>query len=167
MNTAQNGIWAGLLATGPMTLGMFALQKRLPQGEKSPLPPATLTSQTMAQVGIDQKLGKNPRENLTMLAHFGYGAACGLLYALFSKKITSRPLVKGSLFGIGVWAASYAGWLPMLGFRANAFNMPAKRNGLMVAAHLIWGACLAFAENEMQKFGDQMLNGRNKAPLAE
>lgn len=167
MNTAQNGIWAGLLATGPMTLAMFALQRQLPASQKSPLPPATLTSQITETVGIDQRLNLNRREDLTMISHFGYGAACGLLYALGLKKFKASPLLKGSLFGLGVWATSYMGWIPAFSLRANAYNMPAKRNGLMVLAHLVWGASLAFSENEMRKFGNQMLDGHRKAPLAE
>lgn len=167
MTTAQNGIWAGLLATGPMTLAMFALQRRLPSVEKSPLPPATLTSQITQQVGVDQKLSRDRREDLTMISHFGYGAACGLLYAFGFKKFHNKPLLKGSAFGLGVWAASYLGWIPLFGLRANAYDMPARRNGLMILAHLIWGASLAYSENEMRRFGNQMLDGHRRAPSAE
>lgn len=168
MNTAQNGIWSGLLATGPMTLAMFALHRQLPSAQKSPLPPATLTSQITSLFGIDQRLKQNPRENMTMFSHFGYGATCGLLYALGFKKWMARsPFINGSLFGLGVWAASYMGWIPAFGLRANAYKMPVKRNGLMILAHLIWGVSLGIAENEMRRFGNQMLDGHRKAPQAE
>lgn len=168
MNTAQNGIWSGLLATGPMTLAMFALHRQLPRSEKSPLPPATLTSQVTSLLGLYQKLNKNPRESLTMISHFAYGAACGLLYAFGLKRYQRpQPVVKGCLFGLAVWAGSYMGWIPAFGLRSNAYNMSPRRNGLMVLAHLIWGASLGLAENEMRKFGDQMLEGHRKAPMAE
>ena len=168
MNTAENGIWSGLLATGPMTLAMFALHNKLPNVEKSPLPPATLTSQFTSLFGLDQKLSQNPRENLTMLSHFGYGAACGLLYAFGFKKLHPHSaLLKGTLFGLGVWASSYMGWIPAFGLRANAYQMPAKRNGLMILAHIIWGASIGLAEFEMRRFGNQMLDGHRKASQAE
>lgn len=167
MNTAQNGIWAGLLATGPMTLAMFALQRALPATQKSPLPPATLSSQITSKFGIDQLLNRSRREDLTLLSHFAYGAVCGLLYASGLKKFDAPPLAKGALFGIGVWASSYMGWIPIFGLRANAYRMPANRNLLMIAAHLIWGASLAYSENEMRRFGNQLLDGHRKAPRAE
>jgi uncharacterized membrane protein YagU involved in acid resistance len=167
MNSAENGIWAGALATGPMTLAMFGLQRYLPTAEKSPLPPATLTSQITQTVGVDQSLAANQRADLTMVSHFGYGIVCGLIYAFGTRRFSSSPVLKGSLFGFGVWAASYLGWIPAVGLRASAFKMPAKRNGLMILAHLVWGASLGFAENELRTSGHQMLDGHRKAPLAE
>lgn len=168
MNTFQNGIWSGLLATGPMTLAMFRMQESLPKSEKSPLPPATLTSEITGAVGLDQKVPAQFRPDLTMASHFGYGATGGILYSFLSKRAPeASPLLKGSLFGMCVWAASYLGWIPAFGLRASAYKMPAKRNALMIMSHLIWGASLGLAEKEMRKFGNQMLDGHRKAPLAE
>ena len=67
----------------------------------------------------------------------------------------------------GIWAVSYLGWIPVSGLRANAFKMPARRNGLMILAHLIWGVSIAFSEKEMRQSGDQMLDGHRKAREAE
>jgi NO-binding membrane sensor protein with MHYT domain len=46
----------------------------------------------------------------------------------------------GALFGLGVWATSYLGWLPVSGVRQPVTYDPVARTGLMVAAHLAWGA---------------------------
>lgn len=168
MNTFQNGIWSGLLATGPMTLAMFRMQESLPATEKSPLPPATLTSQITSVVGVDQKVSTKFRPDLTLLSHFSYGAAGGLLYSFLRReKVGGSPVLNGSLFGLGVWAASYMGWIPMFGLRASAYKMPVKRNALMVLSHLVWGASLGIAQNKLMKFGGQMLDGHRKAPRAE
>lgn len=167
MNLVQNGIWSGLLATGPMTLAMFRMQRALPEKEKSPLPPATLTSQITGAFGVDQHLPAQIRPDATMISHFAYGAACGVLYSWLERKNQMAPLAKGSLFGIGVWAASYLGWIPVFGLRASGYKMPIRRNGLMLLAHLVWGASLGFAANEMKNFGNEMLDGHRKAPLAE
>jgi putative membrane protein len=76
----------------------------------------------------------------TTVAHFGYGAMMGLLYAPFAKKLPLPAIVKGLLFGLLVWAASYLGLLPLLGLSESAPTEPTGRNLLMIAAHLIWGA---------------------------
>lgn len=171
MNTLQNGFWTGTLATGPMTLAMFALQKTLPSEEKSPLPPATLSHQTAQAVGATNLLNTERREALTMVSHFAYGIACASIYAMgkkiLDKKADTSPILSGALFGAGVWTVSYLGWTPVFGFRANAFNMPAKRNALMIAAHLVWGACLGYSEHELRRRGDQLLDGKRKAPEGE
>jgi NO-binding membrane sensor protein with MHYT domain len=51
------------------------------------------------------------------------------------------------LFGLGVWATSYLGWLPVFGVRQPVTYDPVARTGLMIAAHLVWGtaAGLVFA----------------------
>jgi uncharacterized membrane protein YagU involved in acid resistance len=168
MNTVQSGIWAGILATGPMTLSMFGLQELLPASQKSPLPPATLAHQFTQPLGKFSKMISSARRaDLTMTSHLGYGMACGILYSLMERKWSASPLLKGSLFGMTVWTASYLGWIPALGLRASAYKMPAKRNALMIFSHLVWGASLGFAESEMRKFGYQMLDGARKAPKAE
>ncbi len=167
MQTTQNGIWSGILATGPMTLAMFLLQKKLPETQKSPLPPATLTSQITAKLGIDQRLSTYRREDLTMLAHFGYGAAAGILFAFIQKKIRGGSVPMGLAFGLGVWGTSYLGLTPLLKMRANAYDMPANRNTLMILAHLVWGLSLSTAEKNLRKSGNEMLDGHRKAVSAE
>jgi NO-binding membrane sensor protein with MHYT domain len=51
------------------------------------------------------------------------------------------------MFGLGVWATSYLGWLPAFGVRQPITYDPLPRTGLMIAAHLAWGmaAGLVFA----------------------
>jgi hypothetical protein len=57
-----------------------------------------------------------------------------------------RP--SGLLYGPLVWAVSYLGWVPLSGALQPATRHPAPRNMLMLAVHLVWGACLSrgFAE---------------------
>lgn len=167
MNTVQNGFWSGVLATGPMTLAMFAWQRKLPVLERSPLPPATLTDQVTKSFRVNSLIPSNRRADLTMTSHFAFGITTGILYSFLSRRIKAPPVLKGSLFGLSVWAASYLGWIPAAGLRASAFKMPTRRNELMVAAHMVWGACLGFAENELARSGNQMLDGTRKALRAE
>ena len=41
-----------------------------------------------------------------------------------------------------VWVASYLGLLPAMRILTPATEHPARRNALMISAHVIWGACL-------------------------
>ncbi|MDB5294329.1 MAG: hypothetical protein JWO31_312, partial [Phycisphaerales bacterium] len=73
-------------------------------------------------------------------AHFAFGAAAGAAYAATAGRLPGPPAVKGSAFGVGVWAASYLGWLPAVGLLPPATEESARRNLIMIGAHVVWGA---------------------------
>ncbi|GHO85608.1 hypothetical protein [Dictyobacter formicarum] len=131
------GAAAGATATIPMTLFMLAAHKFLPRWQKDALPPEKITAEMTerANVSVDkpQLLGGS------LAAHLGYGATMGSLYMTFTSKWAFPPLLKGSLFGLGIWAGSYMGWLPAGKFAAAGTNETQQRNILMIIAHLIWG----------------------------
>ena len=78
------GALAGVVATGAMTLVMDALYRRLPSVDQYPLPPREITESL-----IDLKK-QEWYPLLTMLAHFGFGAAVVAGFARTRQK--SGPL---------------------------------------------------------------------------
>lgn len=80
-----------------------------------------------------------------------------------------RPSVaKGALFGVGIWAASYFGWIPTAGILKPPTRHPAARNALMIAAHLVWGAATSLGIRELSAARDNILAGgalRDAPPL--
>lgn len=88
----------------------------------------------------------------TLLYHFVYGAVAGALFGFLCRR---RDIGAGSCFGIGVWAASYLGWLPASRVLKPASAHPARRNALMLAAHVVWGACLSLGLNELERAAAQ------------
>ena len=78
---------------------------------------------------------------LASMAHIGYGGALGAPFGLAPRR--NESVLSGMLFGSGVWFASYLGWLPALKLRAAATRQPARRNWIVFASHLVWGALLA------------------------
>jgi hypothetical protein len=111
LNQALMGSLAGLTATVPMTLAMEAMHGALPAGERYPLPPREITE--------------------VMTEGAGLRGACALRVP---------PVAGGAAFGLAVWAGSYLGWLPAAGILRPASEHPARRNALMIAAHVVWGA---------------------------
>ena len=135
------GAICGLVATGPMTAVMVWWHRRLPASEKYPLPPREITGRVLEKAGVSA----TPLEmsEATLVAHFGYGAAAGALYGLLPSKKIHEPLRIGAGLGALVWIFSYFGLLPALNILRPATEHPARRNLLMLGAHLIWGACLS------------------------
>lgn len=85
-------------------------------------------------------MNKPQKVAVALVAHFGYGAAMRMLYTLFMQKGTLRLfpfLLKGNVFGLGVWGASYLGLLPAMNMPSTAPKETPHRNLLMIGAHLV------------------------------
>jgi uncharacterized membrane protein YagU involved in acid resistance len=122
-----------------MTIGMVWLHRQLPRKHRYSLPPREITMNLVEALGIHKKLGPDARAALTLINHFGYGAAAAILYSLAEWRVPASALVKGPLFGALVWLVSYLGLLPALGVLNPATKHPQSRNALMFVVHLVWG----------------------------
>ena len=139
MNNLMLGALAGLAATLPMTAAMNLMHRRLPRGERYPLPPRQVAMRLTEKAGVREHLDEGERKALTVAGHFAYGAAVGALYAPLARHVPLAPPLAGATYGLAVWAVSYLGWLPATGLISPATDHPARRNALMIAAHLVWG----------------------------
>jgi hypothetical protein len=137
------GAICGVVATGPMSVAMVLLHRRLPARERYPLPPREITTKAVEQVVETNEINPSTRSALTWLAHFGYGGAAGAIYAEAERRLPGGAAARGPLFGLVLWAVSYLGLLPGLRILVAATEHPLRRNALMIAAHLIWGWVLA------------------------
>ena len=137
------GALAGLLATAPMTAVMLILHRLLPGYERYPVEPYRVTTRVARRVGLSRLLDdKADRVAATTAAHFGYGAAAGALFPPLAARLPLPAVLAGTLYGLAVWGTSYLGLLPALGLLSPATRHPRRRNALMIAAHLVWGAVL-------------------------
>lgn len=154
------GALAGLAATMAMTSFMQRAHAKLPPGQRYPLPPREILDRT---AGVERE---NAARTATMFSHFGFGALAGSLFAL---PAVSR--LGGVPYGLGVWGASYLGWLPASRILAPAIRHPGRRNLLMLAAHVVWGAVLARSFEELnaaeRAFGREAGEGKLPAERRE
>ena len=127
-----------------MTAAMRALHRHLPPHARYPLPPREIMEGMLPEHALEE----TGRQELTLAAHFGYGAATGALYALIRP---SQGALAGALFGVLVWAGSYLGWIPGTAILQPATRHPWRRNRLMIAAHLVWGATTALSLRELER----------------
>jgi uncharacterized membrane protein YagU involved in acid resistance len=135
----HGGIAAGLLATVPMTFAMRAMHRQLPPHDRYPLPPELLTAETVKIANIEAEPEAPGWEWKTYASHFSYGAVMGVGYAAIEPVMPGSPAIKGAVFGFGVWAGSYLGWIPLFNMPAAAKDESNKRNAMMITAHLVWG----------------------------
>jgi uncharacterized membrane protein YagU involved in acid resistance len=147
------GSIAGLSATAPMTAAMELMFQGLPWHEQQPLPPRTITMRAVRKTGIEPPADEDQRLALTLVSHFGYGTGMGGLYGAGARHVGNGQVpaaAKGVAYGLAVWAGSYLGLLPSLGLLSSATRHPARRNLLMIAAHIVWGAVLGVMTERLQ-----------------
>jgi uncharacterized membrane protein YagU involved in acid resistance len=155
MNRVLLGALAGVAGTFAMTAVVRAMHRRLPADERYPLPPREIIEGSLPEAAKDA-LAEQGRRDVTLAAHFGYGAATGALYALFAP---GGRLLHGAAYGVLVWAVSYFGIMPGLRILRPAHEHPLRRNGLMVVAHLVWGAMMARTLGELEFAEREVLAG--------
>lgn len=147
------GALAGLAATVAMTGVMKLSQKSHLLGET---PPRKLVRRTLGRIGL------GPRRSGTLTAattaaHLGFGATMGALFSLMPREARRSPL-GGTLFGLGVWAVSYAGVIPALGLMAPPSRDRVGRPTTMALAHVVYGASLRALLNRLDRSSDAAEN---------
>jgi hypothetical protein len=144
------GAGAGVVATLAMSAVMLGLQRA---GLLGRTPPRHIVEHTLARLGIRGKVSPATSKALSVAAHLGFGASQGVLYALGHGAHAARKgnsgqgpsAVSGVPFALGVWGASYAGWIPALDILPPPSRDRLGRPTSMALAHVVYGAVLARA----------------------
>jgi len=154
---------AGLVGTMAMTAAMRRLHQALPEQERYPLPPREIVDSSAEQLAVP--LSDEAAKDATTAAHFAYGAASGALLGVANVMLGPTS---GGLAGISVWLGSYMGWIPGARILKPATEHPARRNLLMLGAHIVWGITTARAMRELVAARETILaDGPDKDAPAE
>ena len=110
------------------------------------------------QSPIERVVGGNDDtiRDTALAAHFLYGGACGALVAALHRE--PGP-AEGAAAGVAIWVELFR-----LGAGARhpqaPSEHPGRRNAVMIAAHLAWGAATALALRELYLARRTILNDR-------
>lgn len=138
-NPLVRGAVAGSVATTLMSLVMLVAQRLGLMGRQ---PPSHIAEAAL-DGGENGRPDRTTTKALAVLAHFAFGGASGAGYALAADAVGHEPnALSGSAFGMLVWAASYAGWVPQLGIMPPPSKDRPGRPTAMILAHLVYGASL-------------------------
>lgn len=165
MQAELAGAAAGFLATAPMTAAMALMHLWLPDHERYPLPPRQIVDNAAGQAGVEhavpgeahdrweRRTGFEPitdaRGGVALASHFAFGAMAGSAYGPVARTKPSHPALAGIGYGLMVWGSQYLGVLPAAGWLSNAKDHPVRRNALMIAAHVVWGATLRIVADRL------------------
>lgn len=142
------GSLAGLVASIPMGLFMIGLNRALSAHAE---PPKQITARVARRLGLRKAVHPGRTwEPITWAAHLGYGAASASLFPLVTRSLPIPGFLRGMLFALGIWAASYMGWLPAAHILPPANKQPARRNTVMILSHLLWGSLIGLLDPRIE-----------------
>ncbi|WP_248960711.1 DUF1440 domain-containing protein [Sphaerisporangium perillae] len=141
------GAFSGVIATAAMSAVMVAGDRAGLMGEHPP--------QRIARAALPgPKHRPKPGEGvLGAVAHFGFGAVSGALFAAAVGRREPRPPL-GAVYGLAIWAVSYQGWVPGLGILPPIHRDRPGRQAIMAAGHVVYGTALVLALNRLRR-GDR------------
>jgi hypothetical protein len=133
------GSVAGLAATAAMSGVMFAARRA---GLMGKMPPERITEAGLNVLGIHTS--ERTENVLSSLAHMGYGAGGGALFAAIDRagRLPASGPIAGAIFGLAIWVVSYAGWIPAFGIMPAPQRDRRRRPTSMILAHLVYGSTL-------------------------
>jgi hypothetical protein len=106
-------------------------------------PPEALTEEALRRAEVLEGKSVETVRSLAVASHFAFGAACGALYGLLRSAAPNAPaLPTGIVFGLGVWGASYRGWIPAMDMLPAEQHRGRRGTIVMVAAHAVYGATI-------------------------
>lgn len=145
MVAAARGVVAGTVATGAMSLVLEA-GRRVTSFRRQP--PELIVRTLLTGDPGRAVSGENV---LALLAHFGYGASCGAVFSLLTRRRRRTGAVPGVVFALLLWLISYAGWVPAAGVMAPAQRDDRGRQLALVAGHVVYGAALSIVLRRMRR----------------
>ena len=147
---ARGAIW-GVIATVPMSAVML-LGQRL--GWMKEQPPEILTEEALERADLLEGKPIETVHAFAVASHFAFGAVGGIFYSLLRWVVPMPGAVPtGTAFGLGIWGASYRGWIPAMNILP-AEQHPGRRGTLvMIVAHAVYGATVGALSGGAQRHG--------------
>ncbi len=141
------GLWAGLIAGLVFMLAEMAMVALI-QGESPWAPPRMIAAMVLGQDVLPPPatfdLGI---VSVAMLVHFGLSLVYGALFALLARHLDrTKALIVGAVLGLVLYVVNF---YPIAAAMFPWFAM--ARNGISIAAHLIFGVALAAAYTALRR----------------
>lgn len=146
MKSLLKALWSGAWGVLGMAGVAFTI-RRLVEPEK---PIGKTHYESVVELGYTLVDPSSPlpaarRIRLGEAAHLAFGAFWGLVFQTLSGRRTTRPWRDGAVFGIALWAAAFAGYMPALGISRPLWRMKAHEFFRTLAAHIVYGITTALA----------------------
>jgi hypothetical protein len=158
LGSLGRGFIAGTVGAGVQTLFFQATASVMPKPPKdafqppeseqnSEMGPETIARRVVEKLMVRGPLGKEQKQRLGGLVHFGFGGAWGGLYGLIRETFPNFVTPLRATFGYGtiIWLTSTTGILPAFKLAGPPHKYPAKSHVYFWGANVIFAAALCAA----------------------
>ena len=134
------GAFAGTVATLPMSALMLAAQRAGLLTQQTPERITELSIERTAELDVEGRR----LDALAAVAHLGFGAAAGALFAVIVGRRFGAPVagVVGIGYGLLIWLVAYKSTLPKIDLMPPPSLDQRRRPETMIAAHIVFGGVL-------------------------
>jgi Na+/proline symporter len=147
MNRIVRGALAGALATVAMSVPIVVARQL---GFVGTMPPEQVNRNVARRTPLLPDPSSDAFHVAWPVAHVAYGAGCGVLFSLLRPAVRQSNAGPGLAYGMVVWAAGYAGYLPALDIYPSPDEDTRSRTVTMVLAHAVFGVSLAVLEERLR-----------------
>ena len=142
------GLGAGVVGTAFMTawqetaarLRRSMRPKHMEEGDPWKHAPAPAqVGRRVVQVATGRDVPPERIPLFTNAVHWAFGTTMGGIYGLARSRVRGTAVLQGPLFGLGVWAQSYAALVPM-GLYEPPWRYSGKTIAKDISYHLVYGA---------------------------
>ena len=153
------GAIAGALGSLAMNLFARATGDRRAHGVQPPqaYPMDDDAPEQVGAAAFEVVSGSEPDEELEQrlgtAAHYTFGAAMGVAYALLSPRLPVLRRGRGTLYGSLVWLLADEGLMPALGLSRGPAQLPLRTHAYAFAGHVVYGAAMAAVVGGNRKGG--------------
>lgn len=161
MNTTLDAAVRGAVGGAAGGLAMYGMKQKvaprvLPERmRREGFAPREAVRWAEEQAGRPDALDPDQEQKAAMAAHLAYSAGSGALYGLIRRHTDGVPApLAGAIFGVGVWAAAFEGWMPALGIMEATTDLPPLKRPPDILGHVIFGVATALAYEALGHVSD-------------
>ena len=108
---------------------------------------ATVRAGTAAFAAATGETASPPLRNpLGTAAHYGFGAAMGVVYVMMAPRLPRLRIGHGALYGALVWAVADEVLMPALGLSRGPQQLSPRTHAYALGGHVIYGAAVHAVE---------------------
>ena len=159
---AAEGALGGAAGTFLMQKGM-GLMGKLPESYQphqmkgDPAEYVVSKAEEMAGRAIPLEHRDKAKQSASWIYGVGWGVLLGALAPAVDLRSPGRAAAAGALFGAGVWAAGYAGWLPKAGLVDPIGQQSPRRSIAPLVSHVLYGVVCALPIFLIERFREPKL----------
>ena len=140
----MGGFVCGVLATGAMS-GINTAIRRAKRPATGGVPPNPTHYEKIGERSVQILSGKHveldddTRVRLGEALHYLFGGVMGSAYVVAADRLPVPPALRGSVHGLALWTAAFAGYFPLLKAHPGVWTWGREEVIATLRAHLVYG----------------------------